>query len=652
MDEPNGELRMHALVGYSDPRIRETRFVREEGYSYQALRAGHPLIIADARMGDICYNGEIEEMRAIQSAIVAPMHYRERSIGVISLDNASRKDAFSADDLAILAAFAAQAAVAIENARLYEAAQRELSERRQAEAALLTSEQRFRALFESSREGILITDAQSRIVAANPAAAKILGYSSAEELAGVSALDLYPDPAQKNAWFAELMQKGYVEAMELRVRRKDGSEAVILGGGVLRRDAEGRILSTESMFTDITELKRAEEERKKLEEQLRQAQKMEALGLLAGGMAHEFNNLLTIIQGNAELALSSLTPSQTNYQELLTIYKTAERAATLTRQVLALSRRQILQRKELDLNALISNLVTVLQRLIGESIELHSELAPDLPTVFADSGTIEQVIMNLVLNARDAMPEGGKLTIQTAVVTLDEAFCRIHPDAQAGAHVCLKVSDTGIGMDETVRSRLFEPFFTTKEPGKGSGLGLSVVYGIVKQHEGFIEVDSAPGQGAKFSIYLPIYRSQEQVERKEISQKGLPRGTETILIVEDEQQVRELTQQILETLGYTVLVASNGAEALELFSVNPDSIDLVILDAVMPSLSGQQTYQAMSALRPNLPVLFITGYSAEIMQLPPAELATLPILQKPFSVTEIGRRVREVLDTRGVRSNK
>ncbi|MGQ9494302.1 MAG: GAF domain-containing protein [Anaerolineae bacterium] len=824
VDEPSGELHMRALVGYSDPSIRQTRFVREQGYSFKALRQGRPLVIADARTGDIRYDGEIEEMRAIQSAIVAPLRYRERIIGVISLDNASRKAAFSEEDLTFLEAFANQAAVAIANAqlydavqqelserkhaeealrrrseqlatlydlsleiasqldmeqllstitqqamhllhadsadlslyrpehddlqaavvcgveqefvgtvlqrgeglagkvlesgeamavedyatwpgrariyegmpfgamvavpikwgeellgtidvarssgppfteeeirllslfanniavalanaRLYDAAQRELDERRQAEQALRESEARYRTLFESSREGIVITDAESRIVASNPAAAEILGYSSPAELVGTSGLDLYPDATQKRTWFRTLMQEGYVEATEMRLQRRDGAEVHILGGGVLRRDAEGNILGTEMMFMDITALKRAEEEHKKLEEQLRQAQKMEALGLLAGGIAHEFNNLLTIIKGNAELGLLALTPSQTNYQELLTIYKTAERAAELTRQVLAISRRQILQRQGLDLNTLITNVATMLRRLIGEHIELHTELAPHLPMVLADSGAMEQVLMNLALNARDAMPQGGVLTIQTAPVTLDEAFCRTHADAKVGEYVRLVVADTGIGMDKTVLSRLFEPFFTTKEPGKGSGLGLSVVYGIVKQHEGFIEVESSPGQGAKFSIYLPIYQAQGQAIPKEvISSKRLPRGDETILIAEDEQPVRELAQQMLETLGYTVLTASDGAEAVELFTANAERIDLVILDAVMPRLSGHKAYEAISALRPNLPVLFITGYSAEMVHMPSAMLATLPVLQKPFAMADLGRKVRKVLD--------
>jgi len=824
VDEPSGELRMRALVGYTDPRIRQTRFVREEGYSSQALREGKPLLIADARTGDICYNGEIEEMRAIQSAIVAPLRYRERIIGVISLDNASRKAAFSAEDLALLDAFANQAAVAIANAQLYEAVQqelaerkraeeelrqrseqlatlydlsleiasqleleqllptitqqamqllratsadlslyrpehddlqtavaygvpdsfvgtvlkrgeglsgkilqsgealavedysswhgraavyegyhfgamvgvpirwgeqflgtidvarqggppfteeekrllslfanqaavaianarlydavrRELAERRQVEAALRQSEARYRALFESSREGIIITDAESRIVAANPAAAQILGFSSPEELVGTSGWDLYPDPLQRRAWFRALRQKGYVEAMELRAKRKDGTEVALLVGGVLRCDAEGNIQGTEMMFMDISALKRAEEERQKLEEQLRQAQKMEALGLLAGGIAHEFNNLLTIIQGNAELALLSLTPDQANYQELLTIFKTSERAAALTRQILALSRRQILQRKELDLNMLVSNLSAMLRRLIGESIELRTALASHLPPVLADGSAVEQVIMNLALNARDAMPQGGVLTIQTAPVTLDEAFCRTHPETKPGDYVCLTVADTGIGMDETVRSRLFEPFFTTKEPGKGTGLGLSVVYGIVKQHEGAIDVETAPGKGSKFFIYLPVYQAQEpQVKKEEVMATGLPRGTETVLVAEDEEPVREFVREVLTKLGYTVLTANDGAEALDLFTADPERIDLVILDAVMPRLTGQETYEAMAAVRPDLPVLFVTGYAAHMVYMPPSQLAALPILQKPFTMADLARKVREALE--------
>lgn len=687
VDEHSGELRVRALVGYTDKRIYHAHFVREEGYSYKALRKGRPLIIADATTDDIRYDGEIEEMRAIQSAIVTPLRYHERIIGVISLDNASRKAAFSEDDLALLDAFAGhaavaitnaclyeavqqelterkraeeelrrrseqlatlhdlslevasqldsqqllpmitqqalqllhadsadlylyrpehddlqvavvygmpgeftntvlkrgeglsgkvlqsgkamavadysswpgraaayegqdfgamvaapikwgeqilgtidvarqsgppfteeekrllslfanQVAVAIANARLYDATQRELAERRQAEAALRESEQRYRWLFESLREGIIITDERGYIVDANPAAAAILGFSSPQEIIGSFSQDLYSEPVQDQPWYQELMQKGYMDAMEMCMKRKDGTNVYILGGGVLRCDAEGKTLGAGMMFIDITPLKQAEEERKKLEEQLRQAQKMEALGLLAGGIAHEFNNLLTIIQGYAELALMALTPSQPSYPELLTICRTTERAAALTRQILTVSRRQILQRKALNLNTLVTDLSAMLQRLIGEPIELRTKLAPDLRPVLADSSAIEQVIINLTLNARDAMPQGGVLTIQTDPVTLDEAFCRTHPDTKPGEYVRLTVADTGIGMDKNTKDRIFEPFFTTKEVGKGTGLGLSMVYGLVKEHGGFIEVFSQVGQGTRIEVYLPVVQPE------------------------------------------------------------------------------------------------------------------------------------------------
>ncbi|MBC7261920.1 MAG: response regulator, partial [Chloroflexi bacterium] len=246
-------------------------------------------------------------------------------------------------------------------------------------------------------------------------------------------------------------------------------------------------------------------------------------------------------------------------------------------------------------------------------------------------------------NARDAMPQGGTLTIQTAPVTLDEAFCRAHPDTKPGEYARLTVADTGIGMDETVRSRLFEPFFTTKEPGKGTGLGLSVVYGIVKQHEGAIEVESAPGQGAKFSIYLPLYQEEAPKEQKEVSTTGMPRGSKTVLVAEDEEPVRDFVREVLTKLGYTVLTASDGAEALDLFTADPQRVDLVILDALMPRLGGHKAYEAMAAVRPDLPVLFITGYSSHMAYLPPSQLATLPILQKPFTMAELARKVREAI---------
>ena len=394
----------------------------------------------------------------------------------------------------------------------------------------------------------------------------------------------------------------------------------------------------------FAEHERSEKEKAALREQFLQAQKMESIGKLAGGIAHDFNNLLTIIKGYSQLPLADLKegdPLRENFNE---IQNAGERAARLTRQILAFSRRQILDMKVLDLNVILGDLDKMLRRLIGEDVELVTLLAESLGKVKTDSGQIEQVIMNLAVNARDAMPNGGKLTIETANVELDEEYARRHIAVKPGRYVMLAVSDTGIGMTPEVKDRVFEPFFTTKEKGKGTGLGLSTVYGIVKQSGGNIWVYSEPGQGTTFTIYLPVVDEAVVEEPEERPIAGTSRGGETILIVEDDTNVRKLTSLILNRKGYRVLEASNGEQALDICRDLEKPLDLVLTDVVMPAMSGKRVIEELRRMQRTFKVLFMSGYTDNaIVHHGVLEVGT-NFLQKPFTVDGLIGKVREVLD--------
>jgi len=381
-----------------------------------------------------------------------------------------------------------------------------------------------------------------------------------------------------------------------------------------------------------------------LQDQLRQSQKMEAIGRLAGGIAHDFNNLLTVIKGYSQLSLVEIKEGDPLRGDIEEIKNAADRAADLTRQLLAFSRRQIMEMKVLDLNDLLKNLDKMLRRVIGEDIELVTPLAEDLGRVKADPGQIEQVIMNLSVNARDAMPEGGKLTIETANVELDGAYARNHVAVTPGRYVMISVSDTGVGMAPEVRDRVFDPFFTTKEKGKGTGLGLSAVYGIVKQSDGNIWVYSEPGKGTAFKIYLPrvdepLEEAGEVVVQKEIVGRG-----ETILVVEDEEEVRKLAVQILRRQGYTVLEASQGNETSHICEQHKGAIHLMVMDVVMPGMNGRELAKSLEPHHPEMQVLYMSGYTDNAIVHHGILEKGLNFIQKPFTLEGLLRKVREVLD--------
>ncbi len=423
--------------------------------------------------------------------------------------------------------------------------------------------------------------------------------------------------------------------LEYRTTLPDGSVRWIEGNARVLCGADGRATSLLGVAMDVTG-------RKTLETQLRQGQKMDAIGQLAGGIAHDFNNLLTAILGYTKLLSESLPPDDARRNDVHEIQEAAERAASLTQQLLAFSRKQILQPTAVDLNALVMGTSQMLRRLIGEHIDLVTNLRPDIAAVLADKTQLEQIVINLAVNARDAMPGGGTLSISTANVDLDATFVTQHVGARAGPHVMLAVSDTGIGMNETTRRRLFEPFFTTKERGKGTGLGLSTVYGIVKQSSGYISVDSEPGRGAAFKVYLP--RALQDGEKAAVTHETASRpagGSNTVLVVEDEAAVRFLTRLILERAGYCVIDAPNAETAAALCT---DDVDLLISDVIMPGATGPTLFRMLAKQHPRLKVLYMSGYTDDMVTREGMLDPEAAFLQKPFNNDGLLRKVRDVLD--------
>ena len=501
-------------------------------------------------------------------------------------------------------------------------------------------------LSENAPFGMVMIDKDGTFKYINPKFRELLGYDLNDIPNGKTWFRrAYPDPTYRHhvisTWIDDLegFKSGEKRPRTFTVTCKDGTEKIINFIPVQLETGENLIACE-----DITELKRAEEEKAVLHEQLRQSQKVEAIGRLAGGIAHDFNNLLTVIKGYSQLSSFELKegdPLRVNIDE---IQNAAERAASLTRQLLAFSRRQVMEMKVLDLNTLLRDLEKMLRRVIGEDIEMVIQLAEDLGRVRADVGQIEQVIMNLAVNAKDAMPSGGKLTIETANVELDESYARSHVDVRHGHYVMFSVSDTGVGMTPEVRERIFEPFFTTKEMGKGTGLGLSTTYGIVKQSEGHIWVYSVQGKGTTFKIYLPRVNEPLEEIRKDVLKEELPRGNETILIVEDEEDVRKLAGKILEKQGYRILESFNGDDALVACERRKSPIHLMLADIIMPGMSGSELAKLLKPLYPEIKILYMSGYTDNAVVRHGVLEKGVNYIQKPFTMEGLARKVREVLD--------
>ena len=507
----------------------------------------------------------------------------------------------------------------------------------------------------------------------SPQIETMLGFTPAEWLSDPMNWmnHIHPDDREIALAAEELFQETHeLFQAEYRMCARDGRLLWFRDEGVLLQQADGQAPLMQGVLYDITE-------RKRLEDQLRHSQKMEAVGQLAGGVAHDFNNLLMLIQAHNEHLRERLAPDDSARKDALEIENAVTRAASLTGQLLAFSRKQVLRPKVLDLNAVLADVAKMLHRLIGENIEVQVVSAPTLGRVKADPGQMEQIILNLAVNSRDAMPHGGKLTIETRDIELNEDDSRNHGGAPPGNYVMLQVSDTGDGMDTETQAHIFEPFFTTKAPGKGTGLGLATVYGVVKQSDGWIWVDSKPGRGTTFQIYLPRVEESrgeesalEDIEVEEIHGKqseagasqaqeqltskaapslaSAPKGTETVLVVEDQDGIRDIVKESLRRNGYNVLIAVDGNEALQMASAYPDPIHLLVTDLVMPNIGGRELAQRLTPLRPGMKVLFMSGYSEHSALDIEATNQSATILQKPFSLDALARLVRRVLDEPGL----
>jgi PAS domain S-box-containing protein len=518
----------------------------------------------------------------------------------------------------------------------------DIAARKQAEMDLQESEKKYRVLFDRNPHPMWVFDEETlAFLAVNDAAVRHYGWEREQWLA-MTVLDIRPPdeiPGFRAVYDQALWEDPSTRRFErFKHRKKDGTviEVDIAASRISFEGRKARLI----LATDVTE-------KRSLEAQLAQSQKMESVGRLAGGVAHDFNNLLGVIGGYGELVRKRVKgdPRLLHYVE--DIVKAADRAAGLTRQLLAFSRKQVLQPKVLDLNAVVGEMEKMLRRLIGEDVQLATVFDDRLGTVKADPGQVEQVLMNLVVNARDAMPRGGRLTIETQNVDLDRKYCRRHPEVPPGRYVMIAVSDTGQGMPPEVKARLFEPFFTTKAPGKGTGLGLATVHGIVKQSGGHVSVYSEEGHGTTFKIYLP--RTDDAKEEAGVAvEPEVPRGSETILLVEDEGSLRELIREWLEGAGYTVLEGRHGAEALQIGESHPGPIDLVLTDVVMPTMNGRELATQVVAARPQIRTVYMSGYTDDAVVRHGVLGEEVSFLQKPFTEAALAKKLREVLDGRAM----
>jgi len=585
--------------------------------------------------------------RTPKSLLCLPIVLQTELVGLLYLENGAVANAFPPDRVEILALLASQAAISLQHARLYADLQRENLERKQAEAALRDSQDLLRGIVDNSRALIYVKDIEGRFLLVNRHLAEVL-QRDRESLLGKTDFDLFPSE-QASAYRAvdlRVLTGGIpIEAEELGLDA-DGQHSYLSVKAPLF-DPNGKTFGLCGISTDITERKRTEQALRQKEEELRQAQKMEAIGNLAGGVAHDFNNLLTVILGSSELLALQMGAGHPWIADLHAIDEAGQRAAALTQQLLAFSRKQILLPQVLDLNQVVSRVELMLRRLIGEDIELTVKAGASLGHVLVDPGQAEQILMNLAVNSRDAMPTGGRLTIETDNVELDESYANRQASVVPGPHVMLSVSDTGVGMDAPTQSRIFEPFFTTKGPGKGTGLGLSTVFGIVQQSGGTIEVKSELGKGTTFKIYFPHTNHSSRTTAKFPSSddEASSRGSETILLVEDDALVRALTRTLLSQAGYHVLEAENAEAALALAERHSAAIHLLLTDVVLPRVGGRQLADQLCARRPETKVLFMSGYTNDSIIRHGVVDSAVELLQKPFTRVSLLRRIRGMFDT-------
>lgn len=594
------------------------------GLTEYILRTGEPLLCTPEVFDRLVEANEVELIGAPSlDWLGVPLKALNHVFGVVVVQSYTANVRFREKEKEILMFVSQQLASAIEHKRH--------------EEALRRSEARYRSLVQSAAYGICRLTLGGAFLDVNPALIAMLGCNSSEELLALNARrEVFTDPEEHDRLMGELQRSAKLDNVEARWKRKDGGEITVRLSGRAVESCEGPGPVLELIAEDITE-------RRVLEDQFRQAQKMEAVGRLAGGVAHDFNNLLMVISGYTEVLLEGTKNDNPLRAKIEAIQQAADRATTVTRQLLAFSRKQLLELKVVDVNSIVSDMERLLRPLIGENIDLVTKLSPDLGRTRADAGQIEQVIMNLVVNSKDAMPNGGKITIATSNVGLGDELRRQYSYIQPGRYVMLSMADTGHGMDRDTQSRIFEPFFTTKEKGKGTGLGLSTVYGIIKQSGGYIFAQSEPGRGTTFRIYLP--RVDDAAEPVHTTQAALASGggSETVLLVEDEECVRQLVKETLQSKGYTVLEADHGESALSIARAYDARIHILITDIVMPGMSGRDLAKSLLQARPTIKVLFLSGYTEDAILRESGHESGTAFLQKPFTLQTLARKVREVL---------
>jgi len=589
------------------------------------FRTGRAMLIPQTDFDRLAALGEVELVGSPSPAwLGVPLKTPTATIGVLVVQHYQNENAYDLRDLEFLDSVGGHIALAIE--------------RRRAEEELRKNESILRLLFEHNPMPTWLYEVESlKFLRVNQAAVQLYGYSH-EEFEDMSILAIRPDSEREKAVaYIREMEDGTQEHGFWLHRNKDGKlfEVEIISHALVYAGKRVRLVVAQ----DISD-------RRNLELQLRQSQKMEAIGRLAGGVAHDFNNLLMVIKGHTELLLNVLPPSDHIAHKIEQIDRSADRAAALTRQLLAFSRMQVLQPQVINVNSIVEEMGKLLPRLIGEDIELVVRADPELGTIRADASQMEQIIMNLAVNARDAMPSGGKLVIETRNADLDQTYTASHPLMKPGPYIQITVSDTGCGMDAETQSHIFEPFFTTKEKGKGTGLGLATVYGIVKQSGGFIWVYSELAQGTSFKIYVPRLDQAEEHSRAIPPTAEVPTGTETVLLTEDEQDVREIAREFLESGGYKVIEAKDASDAIELARRHNGAIDLLVTDMVMPGMTGQELAVHLQREFPGLCVVFMSGYSEHAATEMANADPTVRLLSKPFSRGALLRTVRESLHSR------
>src|SRR5216683_1183758 len=594
------------------------------GLTEYLLRTGEALLATPEVVqkmedrGDVARNG----LRSLDWLGV-PLKVGNRTFGALVVQTYSKNARYGERDKEVLTFVSRQVASAIEL--------------KKNEQALRRSEALYRSLVQSSVYGIYRSSLEGKFLDVNPALTAILGYESAEE---VLALDprreVFVNPEDQVRLMEEFRRTGRMDGIEVRWKRKDGRAVTVRVSGRAVSSADEPADVLEAIAEDVTE-------RRILEDEFRQAQKMEAVGRLAGGIAHDFNNLLMVIGGYTEVMLAEMQQGHPLAVKARAIQQASDRATMLTRQLLAFSRKQLLELKVVDVNTVVEDMERLLRPLIGEDVELKTKLASDAGHTRADAGQLEQVLMNLVVNSKDAMPNGGRMLIETANVTRDNAHDGEQTFIRPGEYVMLSVTDSGLGMDKGTQSRIFEPFFTTKEKGKGTGLGLSTVYGIVKQSGGYVVVQSEVGHGTTFNIYLPRVEGTAEAHGAVSVSRTAAGGSETVLLVEDEESVRQLVRDTLASKGYHVLEAQDGQAGLTAAAMHEGKIDLVLTDVVMPGMGGRELVQQLLGSRPGIKVLYLSGYTEDAIVNEGTIESGKAFLQKPFTLQNLSRKVREIL---------